>query len=79
MTDRCDDLHAYLDGELGDTESAAFESHLLGCDTCNAELPRLLTLLAALEDAAALAATNPARTPHLSLVTADARSGAVLG
>lgn len=52
MTEHCDSLHAYVDGELDEAERAAFESHLATCTTCIAELPRLLALLAALASAA---------------------------
>ena len=52
MTDHCDSLHAYVDGELGETEHAAFESHLATCTSCLAELPELLALVAALDGAA---------------------------
>lgn len=44
----CADVAAYLDGELGVTESASFESHLKSCVPCAgalAEQQRLLLLL----------------------------------
>ncbi|HEX7842952.1 MAG TPA: zf-HC2 domain-containing protein, partial [Kofleriaceae bacterium] len=61
MTDRCDDLHAYVDGELAEDEAAEFEAHLASCATCAAELPRLLALLAALDNAAAHALPRAAQ------------------
>jgi CHAT domain-containing protein/putative zinc finger protein len=64
MTDRCEHLDAYVDGELGDDEHAAFEAHLATCDACHAELPRLLALMAALDtavDATARAAVGSTR------------------
>ena len=68
MTDPCEVLHAYVDGELGDDEAAAFESHLVSCDACIAELPRLLALLAALDDAVALDAQARPGTARLTLI-----------
>jgi anti-sigma factor RsiW len=62
MTDRCDHLHAYVDGELDEAEVTEFEAHLASCEACIAELPRLLALLEALEGAARAArAAAPAR------------------
>lgn len=66
MTDRCDDLHAYVDGELDEDEAAGFESHLAICATCTAELPRLLALLAALDNAAAHAQPRTAQLAVLA-------------
>jgi tetratricopeptide (TPR) repeat protein len=60
MTDRCDQLHAYVDGELGDAEATEFEAHLATCEDCLAELPRLLALLEALDGAARSARAAPA-------------------
>ena len=60
MTEPCDNLHAYVDGELGEQETAELEDHLVTCARCRAELPRLLALLVALDDAAELARTRPA-------------------
>jgi hypothetical protein len=74
MTDRCDDLHAYVDGELDDAEAAAFETHLVTCETCRAELPRLLALLAALDGAAE--AAKASRAPHLAVVAGAPVGGA---
>jgi hypothetical protein len=63
MTEPCDNLHAYVDGELGEQETAELEVHLVTCARCRAELPRLLALLVALDDAAELAArTRPPAT-----------------
>ncbi|HET9621565.1 MAG TPA: zf-HC2 domain-containing protein, partial [Kofleriaceae bacterium] len=45
----CAHLHAYVDGELSDAEHAAYEAHLATCEACNAELPRLLALIDAVE------------------------------
>lgn len=55
----CEDLHAYVDGELDADGHAGFEVHLAGCDACSAELPRLLALLSVVE--AAAAGASPAR------------------
>jgi cellulose synthase operon protein C len=63
---RCDDLHAYVDGELGPDEATAFETHLATCDTCGAALAGLLVLTSALEDAAVRAAAPPARLTVIS-------------
>lgn len=57
MTDRCDQLHAYVDSELDEAETAEFEAHLATCEACLAELPRLLALLEALDGAARVAQT----------------------
>jgi len=65
MTEPCDHLHAYVDGELDDDETTAFEAHLVGCEVCNDELPRLLALMTALDAAAEHAAAHarPAALP----------------
>jgi tetratricopeptide (TPR) repeat protein len=55
MTERCDQLHAYVDSELDDAETVGFEAHLATCEACLAELPRLLALLEALDGAARVA------------------------
>jgi len=62
MTDHCDSLHAYVDGELDETATAAFEAHLATCETCISELPRLLALLDSLDGAGELARTTPQLT-----------------
>src|SRR5262245_59993998 len=70
MTDRCDQLHAYVDGELDEAETAEFEAHLATCEACLAELPRLLALLEALDGAArvARAAAPEARPAGLTVI-----------
>lgn len=72
MTDRCDSLHAYVDGELVDDEAAEFEVHLAGCASCAGELPRLLELLAALDAAGEAARHARAATAPLTLVRGGA-------
>ncbi|HEY0992682.1 MAG TPA: CHAT domain-containing protein [Kofleriaceae bacterium] len=52
MTDFCETLHAYVDGELDEPAHSAFETHLASCEDCAAELPRLLALMTALDRAA---------------------------
>jgi len=69
MSDRCDRLHAYVDGELADQDHLAFEDHLATCDACSADLPRLLALLVALDTAAEAASSAPSGSPRLTLVT----------
>ncbi len=73
MTEPCAPLHAYVDGELDADETAAFEAHLVGCDACQDELPRLLALMAALDHAAthAAPATLPA-PPRLGVLPGGA-------
>lgn len=71
MTDHCDSLHAYVDGELGEAETTAFEAHLATCERCVAELPRLLALLDSLDGAADLARVKP---PQLTVVDGGAPS-----
>jgi hypothetical protein len=61
MTDACETLHAYVDGELDAAELGAFEAHLASCDDCTAELPRLLALMSALDAAAASSAPAGAK------------------
>lgn len=74
MTERCDQLHAYVDGELDEAAAAEFEAHLATCEDCLAELPRLLALLEALDGAARVA---PADRPAAELaVIAGGRSDA---
>ena len=69
MTDRCDSLHAYVDGELDEPEAAEFEAHLATCATCVAELPRLLALLEALDGATRVAPAQPRPQPaQLSVI-----------
>ncbi len=68
MTDRCETIDAYVDGEMDAGETAEFELHLATCETCSEELPRLLALLAAFDRAAAATASGSARAPHLVLV-----------
>jgi hypothetical protein len=68
MTERCDSLHAYCDGELESDDQIAFEAHLSTCDACSAELPRLLALLAALDTVATAASTAPAGGARLTLI-----------
>lgn len=41
MIERPEDLSAFLDGELTDSESILIESHLSGCSDCRAELEGL--------------------------------------
>lgn len=64
MTDACETLHAYVDGELEAAELGAFEAHLASCDDCTAELPRLLALMSAL-DGAAVASSAPSGAKRL--------------
>jgi len=66
---RCESLHAYVDGELDADDHAEFEAHLSTCEACQAELPQLLALLAAFDDAAGAAPSALPRNPHLTLVT----------
>ncbi|HZJ67129.1 MAG TPA: zf-HC2 domain-containing protein, partial [Kofleriaceae bacterium] len=61
MTDFCETLHAYVDGELDESAHSAFETHLASCDDCAAELPRLLALMAALDRAAEAGAQGTKR------------------
>jgi len=61
MTDACETLHAYVDGELDESAHSAFETHLASCDDCAAELPRLLALLTVLDAAAAVSAPAGAK------------------
>jgi hypothetical protein len=66
MTEHCDQLHAYVDGELDEAAATEFEAHLATCEACLAELPRLLALLEALDGAGrvarAAASAEPAET-----------------
>ena len=48
MSARHDDAPAYLVGALNDLERQAFERHLMGCSTCQAEVEQLLPAVAAL-------------------------------
>ncbi|MEO7733182.1 MAG: zf-HC2 domain-containing protein, partial [Kofleriaceae bacterium] len=64
----CDPLHAYVDGELDADETTAFEAHLVTCDACNDELPRLLALMTALDAAAAHQAAMPSGTQRLAVL-----------
>jgi cellulose synthase operon protein C len=68
MMESCDQLHAYVDGELAADEIEAFEAHLVTCEACNAELPRLLALMAALDAAAAHRAALPLGTQRLAVL-----------
>jgi len=68
MTDSCERLHAYIDDELAADDRIAFETHLATCDACGHELPRLLAVMAALDDAAAAAADAKSGAPRLALV-----------
>jgi hypothetical protein len=68
MMESCDALHAYVDGELEADEATAFEAHLVSCDACNDELPRLLALLTALDAAAAHRAAMPQGTQRLAVL-----------
>jgi cellulose synthase operon protein C len=61
MTAACEDLHAYIDGELDADGHARFERHLASCEACAAALPRLLALVSVVEAAAAAGATSSAR------------------
>jgi len=72
---RCETLHAYVDGELDADDHAEFEAHLVTCEACNAELPRLLALSAALDGAAGAAPSAPSKPPHLTLVTGSDGDG----
>lgn len=71
-SNRCEGLHAYVDGELNANDHAEFELHLSICDACDAELPRLLALLAAFDGAAEAAPGALPRAPHLTLVAGGA-------
>ena len=77
MSDACERLHAYVDGELGNAEHSTFESHLATCEVCGAELPRLLALLSALDSAGA-AAGAPAAGPRLTLINGTGASSPAL-
>lgn len=87
-----DEIEVYLDGELGEMESAAFESHLVSCADCAAELAAarrvgkglgalsLLKAPAAIEKRAfayASAHPLPARRPWWWLLWRPALVGAV--
>src|SRR3989442_3076479 len=51
----CDELKAYVDGELGEAERAGVRVHLDGCDSCRQELSaieRMSQELRALDEAA---------------------------
>jgi anti-sigma factor RsiW len=69
MTDPCERLHAYVDGELDEATSTEFEAHLASCEACVAELPRLLALLDSLDGAGELARVKP---PLLTVVDGGA-------
>lgn len=72
MTDHCESLHAYVDEELDSDDHLAFETHLASCDACNAELPRLLALLTALDTVAEAAEAASGVLPggaRLTLIT----------
>lgn len=45
----CEQLDAYVDGELAGEAREAYEAHLATCEVCGEELPRLLALTAALD------------------------------
>ncbi|HET7500084.1 MAG TPA: CHAT domain-containing protein [Kofleriaceae bacterium] len=68
MTDPCERLHDYVDGELDPAEERDFEAHLASCDACAAELPRLLALLAALDTVAESASRGPAGGHRLTVI-----------
>ncbi|MCP3099897.1 CHAT domain-containing protein [Myxococcus sp. K15C18031901] len=40
----CEDLHRFVDGELNPEERTAFADHLTGCQACQRELERVLSL-----------------------------------
>jgi hypothetical protein len=67
MTDPCEQLHLYVDGELSPDEQVELELHLATCDACSQELPRLLALLSVLDTALDARAQKPA-APRLTLV-----------
>ena len=43
-----DRLSAYLEHDLGESETSALEAHLAGCDACRAELEQLRATMASL-------------------------------
>ncbi len=48
MTDRHEDVPAYVVGALNDLERQAFDRHLMGCSTCQAEIEQLRPAVEAL-------------------------------
>ncbi|MBC7974733.1 MAG: zf-HC2 domain-containing protein, partial [Myxococcales bacterium] len=53
MSAHCDQLSAYIDGQLDDAETEAFAHHLATCESCEAAAHDALQLVA-LETAARL-------------------------
>ena len=47
----CEQIGAYVDGELSPEQAAALEVHTQGCPQCRAELERVRALVAGLEEA----------------------------
>ncbi|TMQ17650.1 MAG: CHAT domain-containing protein [Deltaproteobacteria bacterium] len=47
----CDQLHAFIDGQLDATEKEAFRAHLADCADCQRDLPRIMSLVALVETA----------------------------
>src|SRR4051812_22932835 len=67
MSQMCENLHAFADGELAPAEADAFREHLAGCETCQRELLDVLQLQALpslLEEAKASPAPSPAAAPR---------------
>ncbi|HEU4730286.1 MAG TPA: CHAT domain-containing protein [Kofleriaceae bacterium] len=75
MTDPCERLHDYVDGELGPEELREFEAHLASCQACAAELPRLLALLAALDTVAQTASRGPIGGAQLKVLPGGLDAG----
>jgi anti-sigma factor RsiW len=68
----CDNLEAYVDGELSAAESAAFDRHAASCASCRQQLDRHLRLRARLRaDLSRPAASDALRARILSAIPAD--------
>lgn len=75
----CENLEAYLDGELSAAESAAFDAHAAGCSACRQQIERQLRLRARLRaDLARPAAGDALRQRILSSLPQDQRKSNVV-
>ena len=65
---RCEQLGAFVDGELAPEEAAVFRQHLLVCARCQQEMHGLMQLSALAEQARVQGPTErPALTPVVAL------------
>ena len=71
---RCEQLGAFVDGELGPEDAAAFRRHLLVCARCQQEMHGLMQLSALAEQARVRPVAEKAQVSPVAIAAAHRRA-----